>query len=450
MLVTRSVFPSAHAHMTSIAVNPPPCSATNSQVPSTTHQATTSTKTPQRPEVVRQQSYSKRHASFDTPRTEIPLPFFSEPFPRELEWHQQKCSESDELPSPTRHSRVLPLPIPTSATAQSICQVPSLNRNNSAPTPPSSPCPAPTNVQDLKETESLRDRVERESEQMGPWPSIVPSSITPPSSDESIGRRSTASLPLPDNHTGEPLYQLEVAPSTSRTFLTSSALHPLAYIPAPSIPAPASAFALPPPPPSATPEISTPPTTLHPPLDILASASSSASNTPPQAHASVSTQSSATPPPSASTSTSATTSTSHPTMSTIVNSPPLPPPPSTATTITTGPQGPHMTVQTTSTAYILTTFLPGYQRDEITLSTRKRRVLHVVADPFISSRGTGHFERRISFGYDVDMVRIRAEFNGGVLKIIVPRRPTVSAPAGYDSKVGTGGQQGDAWGTYGQ
>lgn len=107
-----------------------------------------------------------------------------------------------------------------------------------------------------------------------------------------------------------------------------------------------------------------------------------------------------------------------------------------------------MTVQTTSTAYILTTFLPGYQRDEITLSTRKRRVLHVVADPFLtSSRGTGHFERRISFGYDADMARIRAEFNGGVLKIVVPRRPTMSAPAGYDSKIGLGGQQGNVWGS---
>ena len=146
---------------------------------------------------------------------------------------------------------------------------------------------------------------------------------------------------------------------------------------------------------------------------------------------------------------SATTSAFHPTISTIFNSPP-PPQPSPATTITTGPQGPHyMTVQTPSTAYILTTFLPGYQRDEIAPSTRKRRVLHVVADPFISSRGTGHFERRISFGYDANMAHIRAEFNGGVLKIIVPRRPTVSAPAEHGAKIGLGcGQPGDVWGAF--
>ena len=75
-------------------------------------------------------------------------------------------------------------------------------------------------------------------------------------------------------------------------------------------------------------------------------------------------------------------------------------------------------------------------------------MLHVVADPFISSsRGTGHFERRISFGYDADMAHIRAEFNGSVLKIVVPRRPTVSAPAGYDPQpgLGLGGHQGNAW-----
>lgn len=44
------------------------------------------------------------------------------------------------------------------------------------------------------------------------------------------------------------------------------------------------------------------------------------------------------------------------------------------------------------------------------------------------------------------MAHIRAEFNGGVLKIVVPRRPTVSAPAGFD---GLGGQQGNVWGSYG-
>ena len=70
--------------------SPPPRSATatNPQapsLPSTTYNIALSTKGPQRPEPIHQQSYSKRHASFDTPRTEVPLPFFSEPF---LKRHQ--------------------------------------------------------------------------------------------------------------------------------------------------------------------------------------------------------------------------------------------------------------------------------------------------------------------------------------------------------------------------
>jgi len=35
---------------------------------------------------------------------------------------------------------------------------------------------------------------------------------------------------------------------------------------------------------------------------------------------------------------------------------------------------------------------------------------------------SGHFERRISFGYDADLVQVRAEFDGVMLKIVVPRR----------------------------
>jgi hypothetical protein len=34
----------------------------------------------------------------------------------------------------------------------------------------------------------------------------------------------------------------------------------------------------------------------------------------------------------------------------------------------------------------------------------------------------GHFERRISFGYDADLVGVRAEFDGEMLRIVVPRR----------------------------
>lgn len=34
----------------------------------------------------------------------------------------------------------------------------------------------------------------------------------------------------------------------------------------------------------------------------------------------------------------------------------------------------------------------------------------------------GHFERRISFGYDADLVQVRAEFDGEMLRISIPRR----------------------------
>jgi hypothetical protein len=66
-------------------------------------------------------------------------------------------------------------------------------------------------------------------------------------------------------------------------------------------------------------------------------------------------------------------------------------------------------------------------------------------------RGPVHLlPARRSFGYDLDMARVRAEFIGGVLKIVVPHRPTISAPTGYDPELGLGGEQGNVWGTCGQ
>lgn len=84
------------------------------------------------------------------------------------------------------------------------------------------------------------------------------------------------------------------------------------------------------------------------------------------------------------------------------------------------PKNTYMAVQTLPTEYTLVVRLPGFQRDSITLAMRKRRVLHIVADSWSDSGG--HFERRVSFGYDADLASIRAEFDGETLKIIVPRR----------------------------
>ncbi|KIJ49411.1 hypothetical protein M422DRAFT_96873, partial [Sphaerobolus stellatus SS14] len=85
------------------------------------------------------------------------------------------------------------------------------------------------------------------------------------------------------------------------------------------------------------------------------------------------------------------------------------------------PDNTFIAVQTLSSEYRLLVQLPGFQRDSITLAVRKRRVLHVVADSW-SDNGGGHFERRVSFGYDADLASVRAEFDGETLKIIVPRR----------------------------
>ncbi|KAJ7745456.1 hypothetical protein DFH07DRAFT_748921 [Mycena maculata] len=77
-------------------------------------------------------------------------------------------------------------------------------------------------------------------------------------------------------------------------------------------------------------------------------------------------------------------------------------------------------VETSQPEYRLIVRLPGFKRDGITLATKKRRILHVVADSW--EEGGGHFERRISFGYDADLAQVRAEFDGELLRVIIPRR----------------------------
>ncbi|QRW23808.1 hypothetical protein RhiXN_10132 [Rhizoctonia solani] len=52
-------------------------------------------------------------------------------------------------------------------------------------------------------------------------------------------------------------------------------------------------------------------------------------------------------------------------------------------------------------SWVISVRLPGFAPDGITV---------------------GHFERRISFGYDADVAAIRAEFNGDLLRVTVSRR----------------------------
>ncbi|THH10517.1 hypothetical protein EW145_g1271 [Phellinidium pouzarii] len=74
----------------------------------------------------------------------------------------------------------------------------------------------------------------------------------------------------------------------------------------------------------------------------------------------------------------------------------------------------------TDAEYRLIVRLPGYSRDCIMLSTRQRRILNIAADSW--EAGGGHFERRISFGYDADLTHVRAEFDGEHLRVLIPRK----------------------------
>ncbi|KAI0373956.1 hypothetical protein BV20DRAFT_1033402 [Pilatotrama ljubarskyi] len=84
------------------------------------------------------------------------------------------------------------------------------------------------------------------------------------------------------------------------------------------------------------------------------------------------------------------------------------------------PRDSYIAVDTKPAEYRLVIRLPGFRRDAITVSTRKRRILHVVADSW--EPNGGHFEQRISFGYDALLAHVRAEFDGEHLQVIVPRR----------------------------
>ncbi|KAF8134527.1 hypothetical protein EV363DRAFT_1323765 [Boletus edulis] len=84
-------------------------------------------------------------------------------------------------------------------------------------------------------------------------------------------------------------------------------------------------------------------------------------------------------------------------------------------------------VESSQSEHALLVGLPGFRRDAITIATGKRRILHVVADSWEPEGG--HFERRVSFGYDADLAQVRAEFDGEILRIVVPRHVSVTITA---------------------
>ncbi|PWN52179.1 hypothetical protein IE53DRAFT_312616 [Violaceomyces palustris] len=80
-----------------------------------------------------------------------------------------------------------------------------------------------------------------------------------------------------------------------------------------------------------------------------------------------------------------------------------------------------LAIETTKTSYVLITRLPGFSLDCITLATKHHRTLHIVADKW-DAEGGGHFERRITFDNTADLRNVKAEFDGTILRVFVPRR----------------------------
>ena len=67
--------------------------------------------------------------------------------------------------------------------------------------------------------------------------------------------------------------------------------------------------------------------------------------------------------------------------------------------------------------------LVGAQWRCVTIRFRRSSLLTSQFARMRCVRSAGHFERRISFGYDADLTQVRAEFDGEHLRITVPRRP---------------------------
>ncbi|KAG8791688.1 hypothetical protein FRC12_008386 [Ceratobasidium sp. 428] len=103
-----------------------------------------------------------------------------------------------------------------------------------------------------------------------------------------------------------------------------------------------------------------------------------------------------------------------------------------------GADRPSVTVDVRPDKYLLVCRMPHFNHSSITVATRRGRLLVIAADrwdtepaPFsldasLSRPPPAHFERRITFGWDADMTRIRAEFDGAVLHVSVPRRSITS------------------------
>ncbi|CAE6462685.1 unnamed protein product [Rhizoctonia solani] len=108
-----------------------------------------------------------------------------------------------------------------------------------------------------------------------------------------------------------------------------------------------------------------------------------------------------------------------------------------------GDARPSVSVDVLQDKYMVACRMPHFDHSSITVATRRGRLLVIAADRWDSIEPAplsldpalipnppqpAHFERRVTFGWDADMTRIRAEFDGVTLHVTVPRRLFPSGP----------------------
>ncbi|CAE6336533.1 hypothetical protein RSOLAG22IIIB_11924 [Rhizoctonia solani] len=108
-----------------------------------------------------------------------------------------------------------------------------------------------------------------------------------------------------------------------------------------------------------------------------------------------------------------------------------------------GDARPSVSVDVDTDKYVLACRMPHFDHSSITVATRRGRLLVIAADRWDALEPAplsldpalipnppqpAHFERRVTFGWDADMTRIRAEFDGVTLHVTVPRRLFPSGP----------------------
>ncbi|TXT15998.1 hypothetical protein VHUM_00501 [Vanrija humicola] len=71
-------------------------------------------------------------------------------------------------------------------------------------------------------------------------------------------------------------------------------------------------------------------------------------------------------------------------------------------------------IKSTSSVYEVMVWLPGFQLDDITITTRRNQMLHIVADLWDEN---DHAQWEIKLGDDAIMTSVRANFSGKVLRV---------------------------------